>query len=162
MNFREARGYRLRWENTGLPTGFSNFQFIDQHYGSDPVLRRIFSQARKHDYQSVLVEEVREADCALLAEENQALATRSPDFRKAEVHRISFFRSASDKAPQPEDFLGYAIFKWDHFGKESKPRARVFEAVMCPCRGGGNKKKKSPHPPPPRRGARHTRGRAVV
>jgi hypothetical protein len=135
MNFREARGYQSRWENTGLPTGFSNFQFVDQHYGSDPVLRRIFSQARKHDYQSVLVEEVREADCALLAEENQALAVRSPDFQKAEVHRISFFRSSSDKAPRPEDFLGYAIFKWDHFGKESKPLACVFEAVMCPCRG---------------------------
>jgi hypothetical protein len=121
-------------ENTGLTAGFSNFLFVDQFYGSDPVLRRIFSQARKHDYQSVLVEKIVEADCALLTEENQALATRRSDFQKAEVHRISFFLSSSDKTPRQDDFLGCAIFKWDHFGNESKPRARVFESVMRPCR----------------------------
>jgi len=95
MNFREARGRLLRWDNTGFATGFSNFLFVDQHYRSDPILRRMFSQARKHGYQSVLVEEIAEADCALLAEENKALATRRPDFQKGEVHRISFFLSSA-------------------------------------------------------------------
>ena len=47
MNFREVSRKQVRWENTGLATGFSNFLFVDQHYGSNPVLRRIFSQARK-------------------------------------------------------------------------------------------------------------------
>ena len=72
--------------------------------------------------------------CWLRRSQEQS-AVRSADFQKAEVHRISFFLSSSDKAPQSEDFLGYAIFKRDHFGKESKPRARVFEAVTCPCHG---------------------------
>lgn len=134
MNFREAKGKQLLWEKTGLATGFSNFLFVDLHYSSDTVLRRVFSQARKHDYQSVLVEEITDANCDLLAEENQMLATRRPDFQKAEVHRLSFFLSPPDKTPLPDDYLGYAIFKWDYFSTESKPRARVFESVMRPCR----------------------------
>jgi hypothetical protein len=67
MNFREANGRQPTTENTGLDAGFSNFLFVDQHYGANPVLRRIFSQARKHNFQSVLVEEISEADCSLLA-----------------------------------------------------------------------------------------------
>ncbi len=134
MNFREAVGRQIRWENTSLSDGFSNFLFVDEHFGSNPVLRRIFSQARKHDYQSVLIEEIVESECSLLAEENEALATRRSDFIKAEAHRVSFFLSAKDQIPRREDFLGYAVFKWDHFSKESKPRARVFESVMRPCR----------------------------
>ena len=134
MNFREAVGRGVRHEDTGLSVGFSNFLFVDQHYGSNPILRRIFSQARQHDYQSVLIEEIAEQDCALLAEENRALATRRADFKNAAAHRISFFRSARNKTPRPDDFLGYAIFKWDQFATESKPRARVFESVMQPFR----------------------------
>ena len=134
MNFREAAGRQVLWENTGLATNFSNFHFVDQNFGSDTVLRRIFSQARQHDYQSVLIEEVAEADCGLMEEENRALATRRSDFKNAQAHRISFFRSAKDKAPRPEDFLGYAVFKWDYFSTESKPRARIFESVMQPFR----------------------------
>ena len=50
MDFRQAAGKKLQWLDTGLDKGFSNFLFVDQHYSSNPVLRRIFSLARKHTY----------------------------------------------------------------------------------------------------------------
>jgi hypothetical protein len=135
MNFRQAAGKQLLWKDTGVGGGFSNFLFVEQNYGSNSVLRRIFSQARKQDYQSVLVEEISEAGCALLAEENQALAIRRPDYRKSVAHRISFFLSPSGTPPKPSDFLGYAVLKLDHFLNLPSPRVHVFESVMRPCRG---------------------------
>jgi hypothetical protein len=48
MNLREAPGKQLEWIGTGISKGFSNFDFIDLRYSSNPVLRRIFSLARKH------------------------------------------------------------------------------------------------------------------
>jgi hypothetical protein len=135
MNFRQAAGRQISWDNTGVETGFSNFSFVESKYGSNPVLRRIFSQARKHNYQSVLVEEIAEADCALLAEENQTLALRQPDFQKSVAHRISFFRSPVGKTPGNSDFLGYVVFKRDFFASRSgKSIDHIFESVMLPCR----------------------------
>jgi hypothetical protein len=135
MSFREATGRRLDWINTGTDQGFSNFLFVDQHYRSNPVLRRIFSLARKQNFQSLLVEEISEADCALLAEENAAVRLRKPIFEKSVVHRLSFFRGVKDQPPVPADFLGYVIFKSDFFTGEPKPKDYVFEAVVLPSRG---------------------------
>lgn len=108
--FRDAVGIQPRWEDTGFHTGFSNFLFIDQRYGSDPVMRRIFSLARKHDYQSLLIETIPDSGCELLAEENENIRTRRPDFQRSIVHRISFFLSPKGQSPSPKDFLGIAVF----------------------------------------------------
>ena len=135
MSFREATGRCLDWINTGTDQGFSNFLFVDQHYRSNPVLRRIFSLARKQNFQSLLVEDISEADCALLAEENAAVRLRKPSFEKSVVHRLSFFRGVKDQPPAPVDFLGYVIFKSDFFTGEPKPKDYVFEAVVLPSRG---------------------------
>jgi hypothetical protein len=136
MNFRQAKGNQIQWLDTGIDgkAPFSNFLFVDKNYDSDPVLRRILSQARKHKYQSLLEEEISESDCALLIEENQALAARRPDFQKSEVRRISFFRSPKDKPPAPTDYLGYVIFKRDLFTNLPKPITYIYESVMEPCR----------------------------
>lgn len=135
MSFREATGRRLDWINTGIDQGFSNFLFIDQNYRSNPVLRRIFSLARKQNYQSLLIEEILEADCSLLAEENAAIRLRRPSFANSVVHRLSFFRCLKDHPPAQTDFLGYAIFKSDIFSDAPRPRDYVFEAVVLPSRG---------------------------
>jgi hypothetical protein len=135
MSFREATGHRLDWINTGTDQHFSNFLFVDQHYRSNPVLRRIFSLARKQNYQSLLIEEISEADCALLVEENAAIRLRKPTFEKSVVHRLAFFRGIKDQPPAPADFLGYVIFKSDFFTGEPKPIDYVFEAVVLPSRG---------------------------
>jgi len=135
MSFREATGHRLDWINTGTDQHFSNFLFVDQHYRSNNVLRRIFSLARKQNFQSLLIEEISEADCALLVEENAAIRLRKPSFDKSVIHRLSFFRCVKDQAPAPTDFLGYVIFKSDFFTGEPMPKDYVFEAIVLPSRG---------------------------
>ena len=134
MNFRQAIGKQVQRLETGIERDFSNFLFVDQHYGSNLVLRRIFSLARKHKYHSLLTEEIRDADCALLAAENTALAVRQSDFQRSEVHRISFFRSTTSQVPAQSDFIGYVIFKRDFFTGQPQPRVHVFESVMPPFR----------------------------
>ena len=130
MNFREAQGTRIDWINTDHP--FSNFLFIDTHYRSNSVLRRIFSLARKLQYKSLLIEEIAESECALMAEENRALALRCPDFKKSTVHRLSFFACPKSSQPTPSDFLGYAIFKSDEF--QSEIVDHTYECVLRPSR----------------------------
>src|SRR5258706_7316033 len=134
MNFREIKGRRLEWINSGIQHRFSNFLFVDHRYRSNSVLRRIFSLARKHNYQSLLIDEMEEAECALLAEENTALRLRHQDFQKSVVHRLSFFLCSKDQAPAPTDFIGYVIFKTDHFNAPPKLKDHVFEAVIKPFR----------------------------
>ena len=138
MSFRDADGKQIRHENTGFDTGFSNFQFVGQHYGDHPVMRRIFSLARKHTYQSLVVDEIPESDCALLAEENTALRVRRPDFQRSDVHRVSFFRCTKEQTHTPGDFLGYVVFKQDHFANEPKLKAHVFESVLAPFRSAAD------------------------
>jgi hypothetical protein len=135
MNFREAKGRELGWENTGLDTGFSNFLFVDKDYGSDPVLRRVLSLARKNKFQSLLIEEIAENDCALLQEENDALRIRRPDFKRSIVHRLSFFKNRRQQAPGEGAFLGYVIFKQDLYGNDPKLQTHIYESVTVPCRG---------------------------
>ncbi len=132
MSFRAATGREPAWQNTGIERGFSNFLFIDRNYDSSPVMRRIFSLARKLKYQSLLVEKISETDCPLLAEENAALRLRRPDFQRSEVDRISFFRTPADH--QPADFCGYVVFKRDFFAGPPQRRSHVYESVLDPPR----------------------------
>ena len=134
MDFRQAIGHKRQWLDTGISRGFSNFLYVDEHYHSNAVLRRIFSLARKHDYHSLLVEEIAEADCTLMAAESAAIAKRRADFQRSEVHRLSFFRCPSSQAPVSADFIGYVVFKRDYFSTQPQPRVHVFESVMPPFR----------------------------
>jgi hypothetical protein len=135
MSLRLAEGKRLQWSDTRRESGFSNFLFVDQEYASHPVMRRIFSLARKHGFQSVLIEELDAANCATLAEDASALAIRQPDFTGSKVHRLSFLRCLPDQAPAPGDFIGSAIFKSDSFSGLPQPRRHVYEALLPPPRG---------------------------
>lgn len=101
MNFRVALGRRLDWLDTRIESGFSNFLFIDRRYRSHPVLRRVFSLARMHGYQSLLIEELEESSCQLLAEENVALRLRRADYKDSTTHRLSFWRCAPDAPSIP-------------------------------------------------------------
>jgi hypothetical protein len=93
-------------------------------------LRRIFSLARKLEFRSLLIEEIRETECSLLAEENAALRLRQPAFKSSQIHRISFFRSPKDQAPAPQDYIGYVVFKSDTFAACPAPEDHIFESVM--------------------------------
>jgi len=130
MNFRAAPGTRLNWIDTRIESGFSNFLYIDLTYRSHPVLRRVFSLARSLGYRSLLIEEVKEDTCTLLAEENAALLIRRADFIRSTTHRLTFWRCAPDQPTGPTDFIGYAIFKSDQFSGTPNPQDHVYEAVL--------------------------------
>src|ERR1017187_3941054 len=133
MSFRSASGRLVRWDNTDLPA-FSNFAFCEKYYRAHSVLRRILSLACKLQYRSVLVEEIRSTDCALLAAEDEALHLRCPDFEGSDVHRLAFFRSPKDTPPKEHEFLGHAVFKTDRFAGDVI-RSHVYESVLRPVRG---------------------------
>ncbi len=135
MSLRLAGGKRLQWIDTRRESGFSNFLFVDQEYASHPVMRRIFSLARKHGFQSVLIEALHEANCATLAEENAALAKRQPDFTGSSVRRLSFLRSLPDQPTSPGDFIGRTIFKSDAFSGLAQPRRHIYEELLPAPRG---------------------------
>jgi hypothetical protein len=128
-DFRTTPGRNARWHEAS--GAFSNFEFLDRDFGSHPILRRIFSLARKLRFGGFFQETIHEPDCALLAEENHALAAFRPGFRTAEVTRFTFF-TGTKKAPG--NLLGYAVFKLDCFSDGSS-RGHVFEAVFPPPRG---------------------------
>jgi hypothetical protein len=134
MNFRQANGKQIQLVDTRIESGFSNFRFVAQDYGSHPVMQRIFSLARKQGFRSLLIEEITEGESALLTSENKALSVRRNDFQRSEVHRISFFLSVVGQTPTATDFIGYVIFKRDFFSGQQRPRMHVFESVMPPVR----------------------------
>ncbi len=135
MSLRLAEGKRLRWVDTRLENGFSNFLFVDQYYAAHPVMRRIFSLARKRGFQSVLIEELDAANCPTLSEEDEALAKRQRDFTGSRVHRFAFLRGLPNQPVTEGDFIGSAIFKTDSFSGLPQPRQHVYEAVLPPPRG---------------------------
>lgn len=128
-DFRTAPGRNPAWHSA--VGGFSNFDFVDRHYGSHPILRRILSLARKQGYRGLLIEQINEVDCPLLAEENAALRLRRPEFTGSAVTRLAFF--SQPERDHPGEFVGYCVFKDDGF-TESR-RAHVYEAVVRMPRG---------------------------
>ncbi|HWZ95349.1 MAG TPA: hypothetical protein VNW30_09160 [Opitutaceae bacterium] len=116
---------------------YSFFYLVDTEFRSSMVMRRIFSLARKAGYGSFVVDEIGEADCPLLVEENVALRKRLPEYSHSRVRKISFFATPKAISPVPTSaFLGYAVFKEDFVTSQpNRPKAaHVFEAVMKPFR----------------------------
>jgi hypothetical protein len=95
-DFRSAPGRSPQW--IASRGSFSNFEFVDQHFGSHSILRRIFSLARKLNYGGFLIEQIGETDCSLLADENRALALRLPDFNGSTVTRFLLARHSLHRA----------------------------------------------------------------
>ena len=85
-NFRSAKAASSNSFTSEKGSGFSNFHFVDEHFTSSTALRRIFSLARKLDFNSVVVEEIKAKDCDLLKEENEALAIRDTEFHSSIVY----------------------------------------------------------------------------
>lgn len=133
-NFRDAKATLIEWVPTEKEGNFSNFRYVDRYFYSSPVLRRIFSVARKLRYRSLVVEEIAETDCSLLAEENAALAVRESQFQSSRVRRLLFLRCGKDADVAADDLLGYVIFKEDSINGLALPNSHVYEAVMIPAR----------------------------
>lgn len=133
-NFRDTKGKQLDWVSSRIEDDFSNFIHVDQYFNSSHILRRIFSLARKLKYKSLVVEEILEPECALLAEENDALRTRLPGYKLSRVRRLLFLSSPVGEAPDEKALLGYAIFKEDFIGNGGAPVFHVYESVIQPPR----------------------------
>ena len=126
-DFRSAAGQRLEWFDASEENGFSNFLHVDKNYFSEPVVRRIFSLARKLKYNSLLVEEITHPNCDLHAEEDAALKKRRPDFDKSIVHRLVFLSCRPGEKPTDAQFIAYAVIKLDYFSSKARPDASTFD-----------------------------------
>jgi hypothetical protein len=98
-------------------------------------MRRIFSIARKHGFQSLLIEELNESNCERIAADNADLSKRQPDFTHATIRRYSFFKNRFDAVPSQQDFIGCVIFRSDFFSGLAQPQSHVYEALIASSRG---------------------------
>lgn len=97
---------------------FSNFDFVEDHFGGTIAIRRLFSLVRSkaRDFDTVVVEDV--AAEGVVADENAELVRLYPDYRCEGVKRLSFWRGrltepAAVAAASGADCLGWAIVKRD-------------------------------------------------
>ena len=134
-------GKRVEMKKTAREVGHSNFQFVGEFLNQHGVipyntqLLRIFSLARKLRFQSVLVDEISSDESPFLTEENDALRNFGANdfkFSHSQVFKFSFFGNGQN-GDKDSLFLGYAIFKIDHF-HDQKSFGHVFEAVLTPPR----------------------------
>ena len=139
---RTLSGDTLRIAPIGRPS--SNFAFIDQEFPGYPwksPLRRLFSQVRSHEGQTVVVEELNPLGAEDLATENEDLKKHFNVTIGSRVRRISFFKddfkSAVDLNEVDErSFIGNAIVKEDKVPE--RVISRVYESVIRPSRHENN------------------------
>jgi hypothetical protein len=125
--FRSVCGNSSQWFDTDRETGYSNFDFVDKHFQSSHTVRRIFSLARKLNFQSFLVETV-DSTLSWLVADDVLLHRRNCGFTGSEVYRISFFSSKKNERVNQEDFLGYAVVKKEYFSQHTF--LYVYESVL--------------------------------
>jgi len=130
-------GNKEEHRKTDRNSGHSNFlyvgSFLEKH-GALPYstqLLRIFSLARKLNFQSVLVDEIACGECPQLAEENTVLKLVDDKYSHSQVYKFSFFGKEGPSCPPV--FLGYAVYKIDHY-RGGRPFGHVYEAVLSPPR----------------------------
>jgi len=97
---------------------FSNFQFVDDHFGGGVAIRRLFSLARaqSREFKTLVVEDIPAA--GVVADENAELAKLYSDYQFGGLKRISFWRpkiadEAALAAVDAKECVGWAIVKRD-------------------------------------------------
>src|SRR3974390_1150034 len=108
---------------------FSNFDFADDHFQGSFPIRRLFSQARSRECQTVVLEEIPAAGA--VADENREIRGLFPDFQMKALRRVSFWRSkfkTQKKLSKQDDdqCIGFAIFKHDVSISEQVDEWHVF------------------------------------
>ncbi len=132
-----------------LDRPFSNFSFVEQFAGDCIALRRIFSQARRNNCHTLLVEEIEDAED--IRQEDADLAAH-PDvgpLNTSRTYRLSFFQlpySATINPPELDDdnFIGYAIVRIVT-STSGWSEAWVYESVIKPERITNNFIRRAPH-----------------
>jgi hypothetical protein len=116
-----------------LKAPFSNFDFVDSNFGEETAIRRLFSQARTHEAKTCVVEEIKAE--GVVRSENLEIAKIYPDYRMAELKRVSFWNRKVASTKQignlsSNQLIGYFIAKKDSVPSIGKNDWHVFEAVF--------------------------------
>jgi len=119
---------------------FSNFKYIEDNFGGIPSLRRTFSQVRRHEGQTMVVELL--DDSVDIVQENEDIRDVSPRFVSSKVTRLSFFKkpfkySADIANLTNSDFIGYTIIKSDNSPEEYQ-KTRIYESIIRTSRHANN------------------------
>jgi len=112
---------------------FSNFNFVDKHFGDNPAIRRLFSLARTFGGKTLVIESLQPK--GNIASENKEITDLFPDYKTGEVKRISFWTSkfkttTALKRKKSKELIGYAIIKRDIVPSCSIDFWHVFESVF--------------------------------
>lgn len=111
---------------------FSSFEFVEQNYGNQASIRRLFSLGRSGGAHTLLVESIPET--GFISEENEDIKHSVKDYKMSNLHRISFWKSEFNHPEAgiytEDDCIGYAILKCDAAPSISYNSWHVFEAVF--------------------------------
>src|SRR4030095_458647 len=127
---------------TDVRRPFSNFEFVEKEFGFDHssdgiaasvVIRRHFSEARRHGAKTLLVEEIKPE--GVLAAENRHIRRYFPDDHIGGLRRLSFwtryFQNAASIAELDSHHLvGYLIAKEDIVPSKGVAQWHIFESVF--------------------------------
>ena len=116
-----------------LKAPFSNFDFVDDRFGGETAIRRLFSQARSHKARTLILETIRPD--GVLRSENEEIRARYPDHEMSGLVRLTFWRKVVKSKERlakcgSADLLGYVIAKRDRVPSIKKDDWHVFEAVF--------------------------------
>jgi len=122
---------------------FSNFDFIDQQFDGLPSLRRIMSQVRQNQGETMVIEELDLHDARDLCEENEDIRRRYGALSSSSAYRLTFFSKPIQERRHIDglenaDFVGYAVVKRDDVASGRRIKTRIYESVVRPSRHVNN------------------------
>ncbi len=110
---------------------FSNFDFVEKHFGGTPSIRRLFSQARAQAATTLVVEDIPAS--GVIASENVEISQRFGDYSMGALKRLTFWRGRSLDLDSVDSthLLGFAIAKRDLVPSRGVDRWHVFESAFA-------------------------------
>ncbi len=115
-------------EIVDLNRPFSNFDYVEDHFGGNDAIRRLFSLSRRN-HCNILVREDIPAS-GLIENENNEIYGMYSNFEMRKLIRLTFWREFDERRPNQNNLVGYAILKRDVVADMAVDRWHVFESVM--------------------------------
>ena len=127
---RNAHSVTLEIERADRP--FSSFGYIEKRFGDYPPIRRLFSQARTSDMESIIIEKIPETGMVSL--ENEEIRMLYPDYSMLDLVRVTFWKvciptEEAISGLESASLLGYAVLKRDQVPSKGVDSWHVFESV---------------------------------
>ena len=135
MSFQEDHRMAVTEEQEILPLEppFSFFDLVETRFGGYDSIRRIFSLARSFHAETLTIENL--PPSGIIAEENEDILARYPDYRNVALLRLSFWEKTICHSDLPDltsnALAGYAILKHDVIGAIGYDHWHIFEAVFA-------------------------------